>query len=106
MIRDKFFAGHDAPDKIFQCLALLSGSADGNPLTVTNLTQPANGTATPNADDTVTYTPDADFNGSDAFTYTANDGITDGNVATSSRRPFSISSSRPLSQPRSSSITR
>ena len=56
--------------------------ADGDPLTVTNLTQPTNGTATLNPDDTVTYTPNPDFHGSDSFTYTANDGIADSNVAT------------------------
>jgi len=55
---------------------------DGDALTVTNLTQPSNGTATLNADQTVTYTPKADFNGTDSFTYTANDGKDDSNVAT------------------------
>ena len=29
-----------------------------------------------------TYTPDANFNGTDSFTYTANDGTADSNVAT------------------------
>lgn len=56
--------------------------ADGNPLTVTNLTQPANGTAAFNLNNTVTYTPNANFNGLDSFTYTANDGQTNSNVAT------------------------
>ena len=56
--------------------------ADGDALTVTNLTQPANGTATLNTDNTVTYTPNADFNGDDSFTYMANDGTSDSNIAT------------------------
>ncbi|WP_345318229.1 beta strand repeat-containing protein, partial [Novipirellula rosea] len=34
---------------------------------------PANGNATVNPDGTFTYTPDADFNGSDSFTYDATD---------------------------------
>jgi hypothetical protein len=55
---------------------------NGDPLTVTNLTQPANGTAQPNTNNTVTYTPNAEFTGSDSFTYTANDGQVDSNVAT------------------------
>ncbi len=55
---------------------------DGDALTVTNLTQPANGTAELEADGTVTYTPTAGYAGIDAFTYTANDGTTDSNVAT------------------------
>lgn len=55
---------------------------DGNPLSVTNLTQPANGTATLNADNTITYTPSTGFTGLDSFTYTANDGSANSNVAT------------------------
>ncbi|MCP4536737.1 MAG: tandem-95 repeat protein, partial [Chloroflexi bacterium] len=38
------------------------------------VTQPANGTAVVNLDDTVTYTPDANFNGTSTFTYTVDDG--------------------------------
>jgi predicted GH43/DUF377 family glycosyl hydrolase len=34
---------------------------------------PTHGTAVPNADGTVTYTPDADYHGSDSFTYTVDD---------------------------------
>ena len=47
---------------------------DGDPLTVTALSDPANGTAVLNGDGTVTYTPDADFAGTDTFTYTVSDG--------------------------------
>src|SRR5204862_7146935 len=35
-----------------------------------------------NANGSFTYTPDANYNGSDSFTYKANDGIADSNVAT------------------------
>ncbi len=56
--------------------------ADSDPLTVTNLTQPSNGSATLTAEQMVTYTPNMNFNGSDAFTYTANDGKTNSNTAT------------------------
>ena len=41
---------------------------------VTNVTQGTNGTVVINEDNTVTYTPDADFNGSDSYTYTATSG--------------------------------
>jgi large repetitive protein len=46
---------------------------DGNPLTVTSATAP-NGTVTINPDGTVTYTPNANFNGTDTITYTISDG--------------------------------
>ena len=57
----------------------------GDVLTVANLgtlTPPGNGTVVLNPDQTVTYTPDTGFLGVDTFTYTANDGQADSNVAT------------------------
>jgi Ca2+-binding RTX toxin-like protein len=47
---------------------------DGDTLSVSAVTNGANGTVVINADNTVTYTPNPDFNGSDSFTYTATDG--------------------------------
>ena len=35
---------------------------------------PAHGTAAINADGTITYTPAANYNGADSFTYTISDG--------------------------------
>jgi len=43
---------------------------------------PANGSLNFNPDGTVTYTPNGDFNGSDSFTYLADDGTDGSNVAT------------------------
>ena len=43
-------------------------------LTATLATGPANGTVIVNTDGTYTYTPAADFNGTDTFTYRADDG--------------------------------
>jgi VCBS repeat-containing protein len=43
---------------------------------------PSHGTLTLNADGSFTYTPSADFNGADSFSYRANDGDADSNVAT------------------------
>jgi VCBS repeat-containing protein len=55
---------------------------DGDPLTAVQVIGPANGTLTLNANGSFTYTPNADFNGTDTFTYRANDGTADSNVAT------------------------
>ena len=48
--------------------------ADGDPLTVTGNTSPLNGVVTVATNGTFTYTPNADFNGADSFTYTIGDG--------------------------------
>ncbi|MBL3599199.1 MAG: tandem-95 repeat protein [gamma proteobacterium endosymbiont of Lamellibrachia anaximandri] len=63
---------------------VLDGDADveGDALSVTNLSVPANGTATLNADGSVTYTHDGGETISDSFTYTANDGTDDSAPAT------------------------
>jgi len=48
--------------------------ADGNTLTVTGSTSPANGVLVINPDGSFSYTPNADYNGPDSFTYTVSDG--------------------------------
>jgi len=55
---------------------------DGNPLTAAVVAQPAHGTVTVNANGGFTYTPALNYNGGDSFTYKANDGTADSNVAT------------------------
>ncbi|MBI3409188.1 MAG: tandem-95 repeat protein [Planctomycetes bacterium] len=47
---------------------------DGDTLTVTQVTQGANGSVVINADNTVTYSPNANVNGADSFQYTISDG--------------------------------
>ncbi len=49
----------------------IDGALD--PSTVTIITLPVNGTAVPNLDGTITYTPTVGYVGSDSFTYTVND---------------------------------
>ena len=56
--------------------------ADGNSLTATLVTDVSNGTLSLNPNGTFTYTPDADFNGVDSFTYMANDGTVNSNIVT------------------------
>ena len=52
--------------------------ADGGVISpVASVTDGENGTVTINDDGTVTYTPDADYNGTDTFTYTNEDGTTE-----------------------------
>ena len=52
---------------------------DGDTLTVSIVSASANGSLVVNGDNTITYTPDADYNGADSFTYM----IADGNGGTS-----------------------
>ncbi|MBE2260535.1 MAG: tandem-95 repeat protein, partial [Rhodobacteraceae bacterium] len=54
---------------------------DGNPLTASLVDGPAHGTLTLSAAGDFTYTPNADYFGSDSFTYRANDGQLDSNLA-------------------------
>jgi VCBS repeat-containing protein len=56
--------------------------ADSDPLTAKIVTQPTNGTLTPNANGSFSYTPNAGFTGTDRFTYVANDGKVDSAAAT------------------------
>jgi hypothetical protein len=56
---------------------------DGDALTASVVSAPANGTVTlDTATGAFVYTPAANFNGTDSFTYQANDGTADSNVAT------------------------
>lgn len=56
--------------------------ADGNSLTAVIVNQPVNGTVTLAANGSFNYTPNANFSGTDTFTYQANDGLSNSNVAT------------------------
>jgi len=51
-----------------------SSDSDNDSLTVAAVTQGTNGSVAINEDNTLTYTPDANFYGTDAFTYTISDG--------------------------------
>jgi hypothetical protein len=52
------------------------------PYAVSIVSGPARGTAVVNADGTITYTPVADYFGSDSFTYKVSEGALDSNTAT------------------------
>jgi len=46
---------------------------DGDPITISAITQGSHGSVSKNSDNTLTYTPKPDFNGSDTFAYTIQD---------------------------------
>src|SRR5262249_59590796 len=55
---------------------------DGDPLTAILVSGPAHGSVILNSDGSFTYTPALNYNGSDSFTYKANDGLADSAPAT------------------------
>lgn len=55
---------------------------EGSPLTVASISVPQNGTASVNADNSVTYTPNANYVGIDTFVYRASDGAAQSGQAT------------------------
>ncbi|HAF49160.1 MAG TPA: hypothetical protein DCL08_07990 [Anaerolineaceae bacterium] len=61
-------------------ITLTANDIDGDVLTWHIVTQPAHGSLSGTAPD-ITYTPEADYNGSDSFTFKVNDGAVDSNVA-------------------------
>lgn len=62
-------------------IVLSASDVDGNSLTYSVVTQPAHGILTGTASNLV-YTPSAGYYGRDSFTFKANDGIDNSNVAT------------------------
>ncbi len=55
---------------------------EGNTLTAVKVSDPAHGALTLNSDGSFSYIPNADFNGADSFSYQANDGTINSNIAT------------------------
>ena len=63
-------------DTATAAIAFSGSDADGDTLTF-SFSDPAKGSVVDNGDGTFAYTPDANANGSDSFTITANDGTVD-----------------------------
>jgi len=63
-------------------LTLVASDVDGNALVYSIVSAPTSGTLSAILGDQVTYTPSSNFNGVDTFTFKANDGIVDSNIAT------------------------
>jgi len=71
-----------ATDEDMAVEIVLSGTdMDGDPLTYSVVTPPSHGTLSGTAPN-LTYTPAVNYNGPDSFTFRANDGQADSNVAT------------------------
>ena len=64
-----------------KAITLTGSDADGDPLTYSVVTQPAHGTLSGTAPN-LTYTPAANYNGADSFTFKVNDGTVDSAAAT------------------------
>jgi VCBS repeat-containing protein len=64
--------------------ALPANDIDSASLSYRAVSQPAHGSVTVHTDGTFSYTPEADFNGTDSFGFKANDGTLDSNAATES----------------------
>ncbi|MEI7899021.1 MAG: Ig-like domain-containing protein [bacterium] len=98
-------AVNDAPVAIAQSVGTVKNTAkaitlaatdpDADPLTYTAVTPPVHGTLSGTAPN-VTYTPAANYTGSDSFTFKANDGILDSAAATVT---ISVTSSAGLPSP-------
>lgn len=68
-------------EDVIKSIILNATDPDGSALTYTVLSPPTHGTLNGTAPN-LTYTPDLNYNGSDSFTFKANDGTSDSNTGT------------------------
>ncbi len=62
-------------------ITLLASDSDGDPLTYSIVDEPDHGSLSLISGNKLTYTPDENYNGTDSFTFKANDGTLDSNIA-------------------------
>src|SRR5205814_728630 len=81
---DAYTTSEDTPLTTGAGLGLLANDTDidGDGLTAVLVTGPAHGALSLSSDGAFTYTPVANYHGSDSFTYRANDGTADSNLVT------------------------
>lgn len=80
---DTYSTAENAPLSI-AASGVLSNDTDveGDSLAAVLVNGPSHGTLTLNANGSFVYTPSANYNGPDSFTYRANDGVVDSNITT------------------------
>ncbi|OUC14551.1 MAG: hypothetical protein B0A82_11480 [Alkalinema sp. CACIAM 70d] len=73
--KDDLVTANQSNPKLIFASALLANDTDpdGDPLTITAVTHPSNGTVKLNADGNVLFTPNPNFSGNASFDYTLND---------------------------------
>ena len=81
---DSYTTAEDTTLTVIAASGVLINDTDveGDALTAILVSNPSHGSLTLNANGSFTYTPAANYNGSDSFTYKPNDGTVDGNTAT------------------------
>ena len=81
---DQYATREDYPLYVTAAAGVIGNDSDidGNALLAVLVTGPAYGSLTLRADGSFTYTPTADYNGTDSFTYVANDGTANSNITT------------------------
>ncbi len=80
---DHYTLDQDTDLSIAAATGVLANDSDveGNALTATIVSEPANGTVTLNDDGSFVYTPNTGVSGLDTFTYVTNDGLADSRVS-------------------------
>lgn len=81
-VADAYATAEDAPLSITAPGVLANDTDPDSTLTAVLVTPPANGSLTLDPDGSFLYTPDANFNGPDSFTYQADDGAADSGTVT------------------------
>src|SRR4029078_8996324 len=82
-VADSYSVNEDATLTVAAAGVLTNDTdAEGNALTAVLVTDVAHGTLSLKPNGSFTYTPTANYSGSDSFTYKANDGTADSNTVT------------------------
>src|SRR5213075_3296214 len=82
-VNDSYSTAEDTTLNIAAAGVLANDSdVDGDTLSAVLVSQPTHGSLTLNANGSFSYVPAANYNGSDSFTYKANDGLADSSIPT------------------------